>query len=285
MISCNIAARLTELRTARGLTQGELAAALSISDKTVSKWENGASSPDLDMLIALAAFFDVSTDSLLGISVAEQSMEQRLIDELSALDRSTLPIKLFTLAQAAFPAAYRAVCKVEQSEAPCELPDPQSMPRCNVSTDDMFQFSVCSENVNFAVLQLRNRADFAWLTDADAQASIARLLSLLAQPDAMTLLHFLYSRHCSDAFTEVYVAKNTGLPVERCSVLLEELAELFVCHKTVAHRLTGEVTLYEFYGAGLLLSILSMAYEKTCGKHAYRYNYGGGGKMIGGEKV
>lgn len=50
MNECNIATKLSELRIAKGVTQGEVASALSVSNKTISKWENGTSSPDLSML-------------------------------------------------------------------------------------------------------------------------------------------------------------------------------------------------------------------------------------------
>lgn len=287
MISCNIAQKLSELRAARGLTQGEVAAALSVSDKTLSKWENGASAPDLDMLITLANYYGVTTDTLLGLSSAKQSAEQRIDEELRAADRTTLPAKLFSLVQSSFPAAYHAACQAPENAAAVlpPLPSIPSMPRCMVSTDEVFHFSVCSEAVNFAMLQLPNRANFAWLADAQTQAKLSRLLSLLSRPDAMTLLHFLYSRDCSDAFTVDYVAKNTALPTDCCTALLDELSDLSVCHKTVAHRLSGEIALYEFHGAGLVLSILSLAYEKTCGQNGYLFCYGGGGKMIGGERT
>lgn len=283
MISCNIAQTLTDLRAEKGLTQGEVAAALSVSDKTVSKWENGTSAPDLDMLIALANYYGVTTDTLLGLSASKQSAEQRIDEELRTTNRATLPAKLFSLVRSSFPAAYHAVC--HSTEATPTLPPLPSLPRCMISTNEVFHFSVCSEAVNFAFLHLPNRENFSWLTDAEKQESISHLLSLLAQPDAMTLLHFLYSRACSDAFTVDYIAKSTALPAERCAALLEELSELSVCHRTVAHRLSGEITLYEFHGAGLVLGILSLAYEKTCGQNAHDFCYGGGGKMIGGERA
>lgn len=283
MISCNFAQSLTALRAERGLTQGEVAAALSVSDKTVSKWENGASAPDLDMLVTLADFYGVTTDTLLGLPSAKQSTEQRLDEELRAIDRATLPAKLFSLDRSTFPATMHNVC--HSTEAAPVLPPLPTMPRCLISTNDFFHFNVCSEAVNFTFLHLPNRENFAWLTDAGKQAHISRLLSLLARPDAMTLLYFLNSRACSDAFTVDYIAKNTSLPTGRCAELLEELSVLSVCHKTTAHRLSGEIALYEYHGAGLVLGILSLAYEKMCGQNAHDYHYGGGGKMIGGERA
>ena len=57
---------LIRARKARGMTQEELAARLSISRQAVSKWETGESLPDLYKLAALADELDVSTDELCG---------------------------------------------------------------------------------------------------------------------------------------------------------------------------------------------------------------------------
>ena len=50
MHECKIAEKLVELRTWKGVTQEDVAKSLSISNKTISKWENGASMPDLPIL-------------------------------------------------------------------------------------------------------------------------------------------------------------------------------------------------------------------------------------------
>lgn len=54
----SIGERITELRTQRNLSQGELASALSVSRQAISKWENDQSSPDTIHLIQLADFLD-----------------------------------------------------------------------------------------------------------------------------------------------------------------------------------------------------------------------------------
>ena len=52
------------LRTEAGLSQSDLAEALGVSRQSVSKWETGASVPDLDKLVKLGALFHVSLDEL-----------------------------------------------------------------------------------------------------------------------------------------------------------------------------------------------------------------------------
>ncbi len=59
-------ARLKELRTERNLTQKRLAEKLSTTDDCIFFWEKGRSEPSIDEILRLAAFFDVTTDYLLG---------------------------------------------------------------------------------------------------------------------------------------------------------------------------------------------------------------------------
>lgn len=54
----SIGERITELRTQKNLSQGELASALFVSRQAISKWENDQSSPDTIHLIQLADLLD-----------------------------------------------------------------------------------------------------------------------------------------------------------------------------------------------------------------------------------
>ena len=58
--------RIKDLRIENGLTQKELAKILQSSDKNIWAYENGVASPPIDILIAYANYFGVSTDYLLG---------------------------------------------------------------------------------------------------------------------------------------------------------------------------------------------------------------------------
>ena len=70
-----IGTTISALRRKCGLTQAELAEKLNISNKTISKWENGLGYPEITQLPAIAALFGVSVDYLLtgecnGITIA-----------------------------------------------------------------------------------------------------------------------------------------------------------------------------------------------------------------------
>lgn len=56
---------ITALREKRGLSQYQLGALVGVSDKAVSKWENGVSKPRMDTVRKLAEVLDVSIDELL----------------------------------------------------------------------------------------------------------------------------------------------------------------------------------------------------------------------------
>lgn len=57
------------LRNAKGLSQEELAVKINVVRQTVSKWEQGLSVPDADMLIALSEALDAPVSTLLGETV------------------------------------------------------------------------------------------------------------------------------------------------------------------------------------------------------------------------
>lgn len=68
--------RIKELRIEKGLSQDELAKYMAIKNRsTLAGWELGRVSPDHEMIIKLANFFDVSTDYLLGVTSDRKHIE------------------------------------------------------------------------------------------------------------------------------------------------------------------------------------------------------------------
>ena len=58
--------KLKELREYNKLTQAELAKDLGIHEKTISKWERGVISPNIESLVMLVRYFDVKAGVLIG---------------------------------------------------------------------------------------------------------------------------------------------------------------------------------------------------------------------------
>ena len=61
----NMADRIQHLRKSKGISQEELADKVGVSRQAVSKWESEQSTPDIEKVILLSDFFDVTTDYLL----------------------------------------------------------------------------------------------------------------------------------------------------------------------------------------------------------------------------
>lgn len=56
---------LKELRSEKAVTQVELAEMLGVSNRSISRWENGTTMPDFDLLVELAQYYDVEVGELL----------------------------------------------------------------------------------------------------------------------------------------------------------------------------------------------------------------------------
>lgn len=57
--------KLKELRLEKGLSQQKLGEILGFCNQTISFWENGSREPDLDTLILISQYFNVSIEELL----------------------------------------------------------------------------------------------------------------------------------------------------------------------------------------------------------------------------
>ena len=77
------------LRKSKGLSQEELAIKLNVVRQTVSKWEQGLSVPDAEILIKLAEVLDTTVSTLLGEKISESK-----VDDLKAISEKLEVINL-----------------------------------------------------------------------------------------------------------------------------------------------------------------------------------------------
>ena len=80
-----IGENIKRARLKQGISQKELAVRIHVVRQTVSKWENGRSVPDAEMLIQIADFLDVPVNQLLDVEPKNESI-QSLADELDRLN-------------------------------------------------------------------------------------------------------------------------------------------------------------------------------------------------------
>ncbi len=63
-----VSKRIKELRKERNMSQHELAEKCMVKQSCISKWERGATLPDVESIVLLAKVFSVTTDYLLGVT-------------------------------------------------------------------------------------------------------------------------------------------------------------------------------------------------------------------------
>ena len=188
--SINISQKLSELRTAKGATQEEVANALGISNKTLSKWENGTSSPDLNMLVALADYYGVTTDTLLGLSSGETDIKKIIAQSFCNLNRNEIVLKVNEIVTAIIPGCTSTsdpnieVCTDEPSPIP---PQRKYYTKGCIDVAELFAYTICSDAVNISIMQWQNKQNFGWLLEDDKQECIANLLRFLGDKDTLNV--------------------------------------------------------------------------------------------------
>ena len=80
---------IKQLRKSRGLSQEELAIKLNVVRQTISKWEQGLSVPDSEMLITLSEVLETPVSTLLGENISESK-----VDDLKAISEKLEIINL-----------------------------------------------------------------------------------------------------------------------------------------------------------------------------------------------
>lgn len=75
-----IGSLLKELRKEKGLTQEQFAEIVNVSNRTVSRWENGNNMPDLDILIQISDYYEINLRELLDGERKSDNMNKELED-------------------------------------------------------------------------------------------------------------------------------------------------------------------------------------------------------------
>ena len=86
-MNCKFPEIISSLRRAKGISQKQAAAELGIKQALLSHYENGIRECGLDFLIKLSAYYEVSTDELLGL---HRPVENALPKETAAYLRKIL---------------------------------------------------------------------------------------------------------------------------------------------------------------------------------------------------
>ena len=80
---------LKELRKQKGLTQQQIAEKFNVSNRTISRWENGNNMPDLDILIEISDYYEVDLREILNGERKSDNMDKEIKETvLQAVDNT-----------------------------------------------------------------------------------------------------------------------------------------------------------------------------------------------------
>lgn len=102
-IEAIISQNLIALRKSRKLKQSELSEAIGYSDKTISRWENGTSIPDVETLVKLADFYNVNINDIIHANAVDKvnddssELQAKNIKDLSNLGLTILTVWLLAV--------------------------------------------------------------------------------------------------------------------------------------------------------------------------------------------
>ena len=112
----NIGETIKKLRKEREITQEEFAEVLGVTCQSVSRWENNSCYPDIELIPTIAAFFDISTDKLMGVDEAaeKKGVDRYLKDFQAAISVGNIDacIRIARAGVAEFPNNYALLNKL-----------------------------------------------------------------------------------------------------------------------------------------------------------------------------
>ena len=112
----NIGETIKKLRKERDITQEEFAEVLGVSCQSVSRWENNSCYPDIELIPTISAFFNISTDKLMGVDkdAEKKAVDQYLKDFQAAISVGNIDkcIRISRAGVAEFPNNYALLNKL-----------------------------------------------------------------------------------------------------------------------------------------------------------------------------
>ena len=216
--------RIAQLRKERRITQEELASSLGVTNQAVSKWESGVCCPDIQLLPALAAYFGVTVDRLLGCDAPKEAEQEAALHKQLHAFLNDLP------REEVFGAAYRLAARLHDGVCRKMGTVPWNADQPYSREEGAWGCSVCSEPEGTTIhsggtVLLSDSRFFQPLSGARLR-KIQAVLQALCEADVLPILFALYAIRREDMARFVSLpelAAACRLPEERVSAALEIL--------------------------------------------------------------
>ena len=272
---------LADLRKNAGETQNDLAEALGISNRTVSKWENGESEPDCRTLMELARHYHTTVDTLLGYQEDPESDAPITNEKAAQICFREIHEATRRLTDS-FSANFKAVYRPEDDETPQipdEIPELQGCRSTGVTSSRIISKVVRTDDNCLAYTLMTNKANYRWMDEkADVLADYFKKLS---DPRMIRLARRIYTKGFPDTVTPEYAAEACGCsPDEILSFL-----DLMSWTKSTVELEDGEAIVYRLQPDHFTLMILALAHEATIEDYSCCHAFSGVVNPILAEEV
>ena len=281
------------LREKNDVTQEELSNHLGVSVQAVSRWENGACYPDLELIPAIASYFDTTTDQLLCVDTSTEKEEEIISQWTQAFKRAEheKALDIINGGLKSMPTNYRlmlskAMSLIALASVAEEKDEKKEMQRLLARAEDLCNviISKChNQHIRYETMRwmmvLYNIAG-----NIDKILKMANMFTDVSQSKNSVLYRFcdfdreIYKKHCRNYLYELFfeffycsysLAKSNAISHDERRELLEKIVEML---GLVAGDEMGE---FEYLMDDIYQTLYSMTgqkeYRDEIGLHDQRY--------------
>lgn len=256
----HIAENITRLRKEKNETQMQLAEAIGVSNKTISKWEKGESEPELMYIAAIADYYEISIDSL----IRGESFDNSAHAFQNTLSYRDAALKSF------YDGIENTFTFMENSSVSYTVPTGEHqplLPRIGVSykgnegsytgaqTPEIFIHARSSSEVNMLITLMQNEDNYGWMERESDK--LRAIFTLFAEPNVISLIKFIHTDSTPVRMTTEYASVKTGCSAENA----RNLFELMGARKDIIEFDEGNKIVYTVCGDGYLLTAFASIYE------------------------
>ncbi|MBQ7153363.1 MAG: helix-turn-helix transcriptional regulator [Clostridia bacterium] len=265
-----IGQKIATLRKKKGVTQEELANALTISAQAISKWENGGT-PDIEHIPAIAQFFNVTTDELFGCSkISTSGLAQAIFTTIHSEKPENRMEKVFEICSMAEAGLFGTIGPIVFDERDSDKDFYSQMMTENgftsMSLGSHMRFFLCVPELNHKSEVLLDNIDYHGLFNE------------LSQKDVLDSIEFILKRKdIRKQFTNHLLHRELNLTLERAKEILSILQEYSLLNSSTLEIDDADEVVYTVNtcGASNIISILVFARNIIKGANSFYYYSGG----------